>query len=56
MAKRCKKCPIEISISSYKLIFVFIFPIIGVIQAKLRQKYIINEEEYFSIFFPLFSL
>ena len=50
MAKRCKKCPIEISISSHKLIFVFIFPIIGVIQAKLRQKYIINEEEYFRTF------
>ena len=50
MPRRCKKCPIEISIISYKLIFVFIFPIVGVLQAKLRQKYILNEQEYFRAF------
>ena len=50
MVKKCKKCPIEISISSYKLIFVFIFPIFGVLQYKLRNKYISQDEEYFRAF------
>ena len=47
MEKRCKKCPIEISISSYKLIFVFIFPIIDIFQNKIRQKYVKTNTEYF---------
>ena len=50
MVKKCKKCPIEISISSYKLIFVFIFPIFGVLQYKLRNKYISEDKEYFRAF------
>ena len=47
MVKKCKKCPFEISITSYKLIFVFIFPICGVLQNRLRDEYIPNENEYF---------
>ena len=47
MGKICKKFPIEINISSYKLFFVLIFPIIDIFQNKIRQKYVTNNTEYF---------
>ena len=50
MVKKCQKFPIELSFCSYKLIFVFIFPIFGVLQINLRKKYIPNDNEYFISF------
>ena len=47
MGKICKKFPIEINISSYKLFLVLIFPIIDIFQNKIRQKYVTNNTEYF---------
>ena len=52
--KKIKKCyeklPIEISISDYKLIYVFIFPIFGVLHNRFRDKYLKLYYEYFNIF------
>ena len=43
--KKCyKKIPIEISISSYKLIFIFLFPAFGVAHNKFKDKYL---KDYF---------
>lgn len=45
-----KKIPIEISISSYKLIFIFLFPIFGVAHNRFRDKYLETSYEFFNIF------
>ena len=47
--KCCKKIPIEISISSYKLIFIFLFPAFGVAHNKFKDKYLKAYFEYFNI-------
>ena len=47
MAKKCKKCPFEISFPSYKLIYVFIFPIFDIFFHKLEEKYLKIYYEYF---------
>ena len=46
----CKKIPIEISIQSWKLIFVFFVPAFGVLHNRLRDKYLIADNEFFNIF------
>ena len=44
-----QKLPFEISITSYKLIFVFIFPVFGVAHNRFRDKYLFEPYEYFNI-------
>ena len=50
MAKKCKKCPFEISFPSYKLIYVFIFPIFDIFFYKIEEKYLKINHEYFTAF------
>ena len=53
MKEKCLDCydrlPFEFSISSYKLIFVFIFPLFGVAHNRFRDKYLKEPHEYFNI-------
>ena len=44
-----KKLPFEISIRSYKLIFIFLFPIFGVAHNRMRDKYAKNKIFFFSM-------
>ena len=44
-----RKFPIQISIESIKLIYIFIFPIFGVAHNKMKEKYLLLYYEYFNI-------
>ena len=44
-----KKLPFEFSFTSYKIIFIFLFPIFGVIYNRIRDKNAIYKNEYFYI-------
>ena len=44
-----RKFPIQISIESIKLIYIFIFPIFGVAHNKMKDKYLLLYYEYFNI-------
>ena len=46
----CKKIPLEISIQSYKLVFIFLFPIFGVAHNRFRDQYLKSPHEFFNIF------
>ena len=47
--KCCEKIPIQISITSRKLAFIFIFPAFGVAHNKFKDKYLKIYFEYFNI-------
>ena len=44
-----RKLPFEFSFTSYKIIFIFLFPIFGVIYNRIRDKNAIYKNEYFYI-------
>ena len=44
-----KKLPFEFSFTSYKIIYIFIFPIFGVIYNRIRDKNANEKNEYFYI-------
>ena len=46
----CKKIPLELSIQSYKLIFIFLFPVFGVAHNRFRDQYLTVPHEFFNIF------
>ena len=45
--KCCKKLPLEFYIQNYKIIFIFLFPIFGVIYNRIRDKNAKVKNEYF---------
>ena len=49
MAKYCKKYPLEISFTNYKLILAFIYPIFEILNNKVQKKYLTKSYEYFRI-------
>ena len=49
LKKIYKKLPIEFSFTSYKIIFIFLFPVFGVIYHRIRDKNANDNNEYFYI-------
>ena len=45
-----KRCCIEFHCNDYKLIFVFIFPLCEILNTKIREQYISNDNRFFRIF------
>ena len=45
-----KRCCIEFHCKDYKLIFVFIFPLCEILNTKIREQYISNDNRFFRIF------